>query len=122
MLSSTLRASLFVVAATALWSTATATAACTGSSPNRFAASASRTDVNDCVTAAASGDTVHVPAGSSTWSAPITVAKDLTLLGAGKTSTRITMNGTCFDVDNGVTTRISGFGFTNCNFSFSGDP
>jgi hypothetical protein len=121
ILGSKLRSSLFIIAATVWWCTSHATAACTGTSPNRFAASVNWNDVNDCVTAASSGDTVHVPAGSSTWSSSINVAKDLTILGAGKTSTRITMNGTCFNIDNGATTRISGFGFTNCNFIFEGD-
>ena len=41
----------------------TAQAACSGSGPTRTAASCSRADVNDCITAASAGDTINVPAG-----------------------------------------------------------
>src|SRR5688572_9383241 len=66
-----------------------AAAACSGSSPTRTAASASRTDVNDCVTAAASGDTILVPAGSASWSSQILLpgTKDLTIVGGGGATT-----------------------------------
>lgn len=65
-------------------------AACTGSSPNLTAASASYTDVNDCVQAATYGDTIRVPAGSATWPATLTLTKGCWLQGAGKDATTIT--------------------------------
>jgi hypothetical protein len=99
-----------------------AEAACGGSSPNRVAASPAWADVRDCVTAAASGDTISVPAGSATWSSTIDVAKNVAIVGAGASNTRVTMNGACFELDNAFTIRISGFGFTNCHISVSGEP
>ncbi len=99
-----------------------AEAACGGSSPNRVAASASRTDVNDCVVAAASGDTITVPAGSATWSSAIGVAKNVAIVGSGATSTLITSSADCFVIHLGFTTRISGFGFTNCTISSTDAP
>ena len=106
-----------------------AAAACSGSSPTRTAASAGRTDVNDCLTAAASGDTIRVPAGSASWSSPLTLpAKDLEIIGASvitcsngsssaspvactaTNSTNITCSsGACFAVPFTATHRISGF-------------
>jgi hypothetical protein len=104
-------------------------AACSGSSPTRTAASASRTDVNDCVSAAASGDTIRVPAGSASWSSPIGLpgSKDLTIIGSTVVScsgrpitcsannqTNITCS-TCFTIDLGASHRISGFTMLNAN-------
>jgi hypothetical protein len=108
-----------------------AAAACSGSSPNRTAASASRTDVNDCVTAASSGDTINVPAGTANWGSPIALPsnKDLTLAGAtvisctgGSSSdnpvscsaannTNITCGGGCVTINLAATHRITGFTF-----------
>jgi hypothetical protein len=60
-----------------------AVAACSGSSPTRTAASASRADVIDCITAASSGDRINVPAGTASWGSPILLpGKDLTIDGA----------------------------------------
>jgi hypothetical protein len=106
-----------------------AAAACSGSSPTRTAASASRTDVNDCLTAATSGDTIRVPAGSATWSSALTLpAKDLEIIGASvitctngsssaspvtctaSNSTNITCSsGACFALPFTGTHRVSGF-------------
>src|SRR5262245_39729226 len=58
-------------------------AACSGSSPTWAAASAERTEVQDCVNKASSGDRINVPAGTATWSSAITLpAKDLEIIGA----------------------------------------
>lgn len=106
-------------------------AACGGSSPNRVAASASRTDVNDCVTAAASGDTIRVPAGTAAWSSAIALpaTKDLTLIGATvvtcsgtpitcavNNQTNITCGGgQCFTLNLGASHRVSGFTLLSAN-------
>jgi hypothetical protein len=70
-----------------------ADAACTGSSPSWTAADASYTEVQNCVSAASSGDTITVPAGSATWSTQNTNffnGKALSLIGAGIDVTIIT--------------------------------
>lgn len=63
-------------------------AVCGGASPTWVAASAGQTDVSDCFTAASSGDTIQVPAGTVTWSSALTMppTKDLTLTGATNVS------------------------------------
>ena len=66
--------------------------ACGGSSPTWTAASASYADVNDCVTAASSGDTINVPSGTETWNTQLTITKTLTIQGAGVGNTNITSN------------------------------
>ena len=66
-------------------------AACSGSSPNLTAASASRADVGDCVTAAVDGDTINIPSGSDTWNSQLSITnKSLILRGAGSGSTVLT--------------------------------
>lgn len=106
--------------------------ACSGSSPNRTAADSSRTEVAACVTAATSGDTITVPAGTSTWSTPITLPsnKDLDIIGAtvvsctgteGSTgyscsatnNTTLTCANGCFEFDMAASQTISGFTMTN---------
>jgi hypothetical protein len=47
------------------------------------AKSVSPADVNAAVTLAADGDTVTVPAGTATWTSPLTITKGITLQGAG---------------------------------------
>jgi hypothetical protein len=107
-------------------------AACGGSSPNRVAASAARQDVMDCVNAAASGDTITVPAGSASWSSPVQLPanKDLTLQGAtvvtcsgedgtanytctpGSTTTNISCGGgTCVSINFEASHTVGGFTF-----------
>jgi hypothetical protein len=56
------------------------------------AASPSYTDVNAKVILASDGDTVQIPAGTATWTSGITIAKGITVQGAGRTSTVITNN------------------------------
>ena len=53
------------------------------------ARSASLNDVAAAVQAAVNGDTVAVPAGTATWTAPLTITKNITLQGAGVGSTII---------------------------------
>ncbi|MGB8030181.1 MAG: hypothetical protein WCF30_11010 [Terracidiphilus sp.] len=47
-------------------------AACSGASPSWTAASASVSDISACLSLVSSGDTVHVPAGSATWTTTLT--------------------------------------------------
>src|SRR2546429_1772660 len=56
------------------------------------AASASYADVSAAVSAASSGDTVRVPAGSATWSSQLNISKGILLQGAGIGQTVITSN------------------------------
>lgn len=67
-------------------------AACSGSSPAWIAASAERAEVNDCITKASSGDTINIPAGAAVWASPVSIAKTLTIAGAGNKNTVITDN------------------------------
>lgn len=53
------------------------------------AKSVSFTDVSSAVAAAKDGDTVTVPAGVATWTAPLTITNNITLQGAGAASTTI---------------------------------
>lgn len=76
-----------------LSSSASALAACYGSSPTLTAASASRSDVADCVAASTYGDTIRIPAcieGRCVWSSGITITKDVKILGNGMDSTILT--------------------------------
>src|SRR4051812_44338464 len=56
------------------------------------AASTSRADVLAAVNACSSGDTVNIPAGTSTWSSPITLTKAITINGNGTNNTIIQNN------------------------------
>jgi len=73
-------------------------AACSGSSPNLTAASASQADCKDCFDIATYGDTINIPAGEATWTNStaaykiITITKDVKIKGAGVDSTIINMN------------------------------
>jgi hypothetical protein len=84
------------------------------------AASCSRTDVGNAVAAAASGDTVSVPAGICTWSSTLTINKSLTLLGAGSGATKIVSGGVSPLIEIAliadVPVRVSGFSFDNVNY------
>lgn len=105
-------ARLWGVCLIALFVPLAAEAACGGSGLARAAASASRTDVNDCVTAAVSGATITVPAGSATWSSQIDLPsnKDLAVIGAGIGNTVLTCSsGVCFQFHLAVSHRVSGF-------------
>jgi hypothetical protein len=84
------------------------------------AASCSRTDVGNAVTAAASGDTVSVPAGTCTWSSTLTINKSLILLGAGVGATKIVSGAVSplieIALSADVPVRVSGFSFDNVNY------
>src|SRR5689334_20873000 len=53
------------------------------------AATCSRSDVGSAVAAATYGDTVTVPAGTCTWTSPLTITKGIRLTGAGSSETII---------------------------------
>lgn len=67
-------------------------AACGGSSPNLIAADASYTEVAACVSAATTGDTITVPAGTETWGSALVINKSIILKGNGIGSTVITQS------------------------------
>lgn len=89
-----------------------AEAACSGSSPTLTAASAAYTDVNDCVTAAVTGDTVIVPAGTASWATRLSISnKSIILQGAGAgTQAQCAVGGqttyTCITMDSTLTTGL----------------
>lgn len=56
------------------------------------AESPSYAHVSDAIAAAQANDTVVVPAGSATWTSPLTITKGIVLQGAGLSSTTITSN------------------------------
>ena len=56
------------------------------------ARSASLTDVTSAVNLAANGDTVTIPAGTAMWTSMLTVTKNISIQGAGSSSTIITDN------------------------------
>ena len=57
-------------------------------STNRSAA-----DVQAAINAAAAGNIILLPAGSFSWSSPVTVSKDVSLQGAGLSSTTVACSG-----------------------------
>lgn len=112
-------------------------AVCGGSSPHWTAASTSAADVSDCVSAASTGDTIYVPAGSATWSSAITVAKELTILAVGHDrsmaaitshsggasgQTNITCSGSCFILSHAHNIRVAGFNFITGTIEGTGLP
>jgi hypothetical protein len=74
----------------ALGAASRAEAACGGSSPTWTAAGLTKTDFDDCNTAATNGDTVNFPPGSATWTSAVTITKRLNLVGAGAGESVIT--------------------------------
>jgi hypothetical protein len=57
------------------------------------AATAAKADVDTAyASCAATGDTLAIPAGSATWTTPLTISKDVTVQGAGTNLTIITAN------------------------------
>lgn len=67
--------------------TGMAEAACTGSSPTRTALNNTFAEVDNCVSVAARGDTINVPAGggTATWTgSTLTLTKGVKLLGPGR--------------------------------------
>lgn len=94
---------------------------CTGFSPQWTAGSTSRADVNECYKNATDGDTIIVPAGNSTWEAPLLVTKSITfqganLIGSGGVvgGTNITGSGACFQLSHTQVIRVTGINFINC--------
>ena len=87
--------------------------------PTIPAANTSQAAVQAAIDAAVNGDTVNVPAGSATWTAPVTISgKSLTVKGAGVGQTIITGNMPTSDyatmtvnVDVGGFVTVSGFEF-----------
>src|SRR5436190_4065846 len=59
----------------------------------RTAATASRADVVTAYNSCADGDTLSVPAGSSTWSSPVVIQKRVTVKGAGVDQTVLISSG-----------------------------
>jgi len=102
---------LLAAAAMFAWA-GTSHAACTGSSPT-WTASADQASVSSCISSASSGDTIKVSSGSATWNGiTLPSTKDLTITGAGKTSTIITCSsGICLTVPPSRTYVVSGFEF-----------
>jgi hypothetical protein len=83
-----------------------------GAEAQTKAASCSQNDVNNAINSASSGDTVTVPAGNCSWSG-LSVAKAITLQGAGVGQTNISLNGTTtFTKQSAGVMRITGFSFS----------
>lgn len=93
-----------------------ALAACSGSSPTWTAASASQTDVSDCITAATAGDTINIPAGTVSWTS-LSINKAVTLAGAGIGLTNIALMGAEDSII--VTNQTQKIRFTAISFSTS---
>lgn len=75
------------------------------------AASCMQSDVQSAINSASSGDTVLVPSGNCTWSAPVNLNKNITLMGNGSINTKVTWNTTGFAIIATGTWRITGMGF-----------
>jgi hypothetical protein len=75
------------------------------------AASPSRAHVQAAIDLAKPGDTVLVPAGTATWSERVTLAKDITLKGAGAGKTVITTNVSSATIELESASRITDFSF-----------
>jgi hypothetical protein len=112
-----------VVSAVLAWSLLSGSAA---SAATMTASSCSASAVQAAINAAADNDIVAVPAGSCTWSAPVTLpsTKTLTLRGAGIDVTRITASGTAVrmgDAGVGSDSRVTGFTFIGAGVEVDGD-
>ncbi len=80
------------------------------------AASCSLADVITAYNAASAGDVVLIPSGSETWSSTFTIDKEISLVGAGPSFTRIEIDsgipaGIVIDLDNDVPVRVTGIHF-----------
>lgn len=96
-------------------------AACTGSSPT-WTSTPDLASVSSCVSSASRNDTINVLAGSATWASSLTLAKGVTLAGAGSGSTLITSNTTMIvgapdatSIANSDSIKITGFSFNGNN-------
>ncbi len=81
------------------------------------ATSCSQSNVQSAINSASNGDTVIVPSGSCSWTG-ITLSKNITLQGAGKTTTLI--SGGHIDIHDSAP-RITKFGFTGTTMSITED-
>ena len=61
----------------------------TSARPQLAPASAGRDDVNACIMAATTGDTILIPSGTPTWSSGVIISEAITLKGTGSSSTVI---------------------------------
>ncbi|MGZ3745084.1 MAG: hypothetical protein ACXWRA_14950 [Pseudobdellovibrionaceae bacterium] len=79
------------------------------------AVSCSYSDVSAAYNMASSGDTVIIPAGTCTWANTLTLAKAITLQGAGKASTILTQSGSTTLIDispsSDIAIRVTGIAF-----------
>lgn len=90
--------------------------ACSGSSPNLMAASASESAVQACYTVSVAGDTITVPAGSGSWSG-VHLQKNVSLVCATPPTCLITGG---FKMTNLTAGRVAGFTFSGVgNGSFN---
>jgi hypothetical protein len=78
------------------------------------AASCSQSDIQNALSSASAGTVINLPAGSCSWSG-LTIAKGVTLSGAGTGKTNITISGT-----NTVTKQSAVLRITGISFSISG--
>ncbi|MGO9138329.1 MAG: fibronectin type III domain-containing protein [Syntrophales bacterium] len=79
------------------------------------AASCSSSAVQSAISAASSGDTVTIPAGSCTWNTHVNLNKAITVKGAGPASTLLTLGSSAnmFFYVTAENARITGIGFTS---------
>ncbi len=114
---------------TVLWATSSE-AACINNGGGVWTVSAlNATEMNACISAASSGNTINVPAGSTSWSITLPSNKDLNIVGATDVTcsggegtanyscsagaTRTTITGSpAFTLDMGASHTLSGFVFT----------
>jgi len=77
------------------------------------AASSSYSDVAAAVSAASAGDTVIIPAGTSTWSSTLSITKSVYLVGSGTNSTHLISAGDFIDIKpaTDAPVRVSGIWF-----------
>lgn len=86
----------------------------TSAHPILVAASAGRDDVNDCIVAATTGDTILIPSGTPTWSSGVIISEAITLQGAGSSSTVITSTASeaiTLAPASDIPIRVTGIGF-----------
>lgn len=73
-------------------------------------------DVSNAVNTSTAGDTVRIPAGSANWSNMLTVAKAISIIGAGTNATVITYSNQQIVLFSGVTSNL-GFRLSSVTFS-----
>jgi hypothetical protein len=93
---------------------APAWAACTGASPS-WTSTPDYSSLSSCVTQAKDGDTIRVSSGTVTYSQGITIAKPLSIIGAGPSATVINAAGAVvftINMPKAGNVRLSAMGFT----------